>query len=438
MTIQVENASIRRIVTRAVTDVKVTDMHTHLYSPHFGSLLLRGIDELLTYHYLIAEALRWIDIPYDSFWALQKSDQADLVWRTLFIERSPISESCRGVLTVLDLFGLDVSSRNLNEYRSFFRGMSADEHIDRVLELAGVESLVMTNDPFDDIERNHWDMPFKDDQRFHTALRLDVLLNAWESTCRELRRWKYDVTEDLGERTIAEAKRFLRDWIERIDPLYMALSLPPDFEYPEDSSRGHLIEKCVLPTADEYGLPIALMIGVKRLCNPALRQAGDSMGKGNIETVERLCLSHPTNRFMVTMLSRENQHELSVTARKFRNLMVFGCWWFLNNPSLIEETTKMRIELLGESVIPLHSDSRVLDQLIYKWAHSRKIIAEVLVDKYSDLADTGWKPSEAEIRQDVDHLFKENFWNFIGRARRPTRVLTHKPYPVRLAQGAKH
>ena len=91
------------------------------------------------------------------------------------------------------------------------------------------------------------------------------------------------------------------------------------------------------------------------------------------------------------MLARENQHELCVAARKFGNLMVFGCWWFLNNPSLIEEIERMRFELLGTSFIPQHSDARVLDQLIYKWDHSRRIIGKVLADKYADLAETGWQ-----------------------------------------------
>jgi len=45
--------------------------------------------------------------------------------------------------------------------------------------------------------------------------------------------------------------------------------------------------------------------------------------------------------------SRENQHELCVYARKFSNLMPFGCWWFLNNPSIVEEITRERIEMLG-------------------------------------------------------------------------------------------
>ncbi len=114
------------------------------------------------------------------------------------------------------------------------------------------------------------------------------------------------------------------------------------------------------------------------------------------------------------MLSRENQHELCVAARKFGNLMIFGCWWFLNNPSIIEEMTRERLELLGTSFIPQHSDARVLDQLMYKWAHSRAIIGKVLSEKYCDLAKTGWRISEAEIKRDVGLLMRDNFVEFVG------------------------
>ena len=74
----------------------------------------------------------------------------------------------------------------------------------------------------------------------------------------------------------------------------------------------------------------------------------------------------------------------------------------------------MRCELLGQSFIPQHSDARVLDQVIYKWTHSRTIIAAALTDKYNDLARTGWISTEEEIRRDIDNLFRSNFWRFLG------------------------
>src|SRR5947209_16150330 len=130
-----------------------------------------------------------------------------------------------------------------------------------------------------------------------------------------------------------------------------------------------------------------MMIGSKLRVNPALGDAGDMVGISDVSSVVRLCAAFPKNKFFVTMLARENQHELCVAARKFGNLMVFGCWWFLNNPILIEEMTRMRLELLGTTIIPQHSDARVLDQLLYKWNHSRAIIGKVLVDKYTDIVN---------------------------------------------------
>jgi len=128
--------------------------------------------------------------------------------------------------------------------------------------------------------------------------------------------------------------------------------------------------------------------------------------------LQNLCAQFPDTKFITTVLARENQHELCVLTRKFRNLHIFGCWWFLNNPSLINELTRMRVELLGLSFTPQHSDARVLDQIIYKWQHSRQIIGKVLVEKYSDLVTTGWVPSGEEIQRDVKKLFGGAFDEF--------------------------
>jgi hypothetical protein len=131
--------------------------------------------------------------------------------------------------------------------------------------------------------------------------------------------------------------------------------------------------------------------------------------------VEQLCTEYPENKFLVTMLSRENQHELAIAARKYGNLMVFGCWWFLNNPSLVEEITAMRLETLGLSFIPQHSDARVLEHLIYKWEHSKKIIGDVLAEKYGDILATGWQLTEDQVQKDVEELFQNNFYRFLRR-----------------------
>ena len=71
--------------------------------------------------------------------------------------------------------------------------------------------------------------------------------------------------------------------------------------------------------------------------------------------------------------------------------------------------------MLGTAFTAQHSDSRVLDQLLYKWFEARRILADVLVEKYSELFDTGWRPSEPEIRRDVRRLLGGAFEEFLAK-----------------------
>jgi hypothetical protein len=387
--------------------------------------MLWGIDELLTYHYLIAELFRVVprgSLSYDQFWAMSKSKQADLIWRELFIERSPISEACRGVLTTLSGLGLDTSDRNLSSFRAFFAAQSPDDYVDRIMKTANVSSITMTNNVFDDNERQRWlaDENVGSDPRFAAVLRFDPLIIDFPSAAARLTEWGYPASPEPDDATIEQVRRFLRDWLKRTKSIYAAISLPPSFRYPAEghctgrwAAGNAVLAKAVLPVCAEFNIPFAMMIGSERGVNPPLRDAADMGFKADVPSVTHILRQFPDNRFFVTMLSRENQHELAVAARKFRNLMVFGCWWFLNIPSMIDEMTRLRLELLGTSFIPQHSDARVIDQLVYKWNHSRRLITAALTDKYLDLAATGWNITTREIQRDVRHMFQDNFTNFL-------------------------
>ena len=413
-------ASLHTMVHAVVDDTPVFDIHTHLYDPAFGSLLLWGIDELLVYHYLVSEAFRWIDQPFDEFWKLSKTEQAETVWNALFLEHSPISEACRGVLTCLNAFGFDVKRRDLHALRAQYGKWKTEDFITRCCEIANVRKICMTNSPFDDLERPVWERKFTRDPPFVAALRIDPLVLDWPATAPKLRSWGYDVSTELNQKTFDGIRRFLADCTRRMETQYCMVSLPPEFAYPStgsDSARAtaQIIEHAIMPHGREHRQAFALMIGVNRQVNPALGLAGDSVGTADVGAVERLCAAFPDNKFLCTMLARENQHALCVAARKFRNLHVFGCWWFMNVPSLIEETTRMRLELIGSSCTPQHSDCRVLDQLVYKWRHSRGIIAKVLAEKYEALTATGWEPTRSEIERDVRDLLGGALEKFIGR-----------------------
>lgn len=384
-----DTEELRAQVQLIVNSTYVTDVHTHIFPPAFKDLCLFGIDELLTYHYLVAEMFRTARISYERFWRMSKTEQADLVWQTLFVENSPMSEAARGVISVLDAFGLDTRAADLKEAREFFNSRTLREHVEHVFDLAFVSDVVMTNDPLDEAEARMWKDGVDLDRRFRSSLRLDRLLNSG------------------GE--VLSTRRFLDEWIQRIDPVYLAASLPAEFQFPSDDTRDRLLREVVLPAARDHGLPLTLMIGVRRQVNPKLREAGDGVGRADVKAIERLCAEFHDVKFLATFLSRENQHELCVAARKFNNLMPFGCWWFLNNPSIVSEITRERFELLGPSFIPQHSDARVLEQLIYKWRHARKQIVDALYDSYARLLDSGRAVTSEEISRDVRRLFSENF-----------------------------
>jgi hypothetical protein len=400
---------IESAVREVLADTHAIDVHTHLYPASFGHIGLWGIDELLTYHYLEAEFFRSSEMSPELYWSLSKRQRADVIWRTLFVENSPISEATRGVVAVLAAFDLPTGSDGLVEARAFFQARSAEAHIREVFQMAGVSTVVMTNDPLDHEEVAVWMNDGNRDRRFQAALRLDRLVREWSQPWECLANQGYEVDDHGSARCIKEIRRFLADWCRRMQPVYMAVSLPDSFEFPDDSVRGRIFREAVLPSCREFDLPLSLMIGVRRQVNPQIRLAGDAVGRADLRALERLCREYSDNRFMVSVLSRENQHELCVYARKFNNLMPFGCWWFLNNPSIVDEITRERIEMLGASFIPQHSDARVLEQLIYKWRNTRRTLTPILTQAFRLAAADGYAVTMEHISRDIERLLRSNF-----------------------------
>ena len=115
-------SDVGAVVAKHVASVEAIDVHTHLLPPTHGSLLLHGIDALLTYHYLVAELFMVMPIEPvadvvttnadasppspDVFYSWPLAKQADFVFEELFVKRTPLSEACRGVITALGMLGL--------------------------------------------------------------------------------------------------------------------------------------------------------------------------------------------------------------------------------------------------------------------------------------------------------------------------------------------
>ncbi len=404
---------IAATVAEVLQSTQFIDVHTHLFAPAFGDLGLWGIDQLLTYHYLEAELFRSSSITPAQYWKMSKREQADLIWKTLFVDHPPVSEAARGAVSVLHALGLPTAGHDLREARDYFANVRLEDHISNVFRIAGISEVVMTNDPLDPDEAPYWKRGVAQDKQFHAVLRLDRVLNKWPQHWSQLNALGYQVDEGCTGSSVNEVRRFIGDCCRQMQPVYMACSLPFTFEYPADDLRTKLLAEAVLPACREFDIPLSLMIGVRYQVNPALRGAGDAAGKADLQALENLLSRFPDNRFLASILSRENQHEFCVYARKFNNLMPFGCWWFLNQPSVVEEITRERLEMLGTTFIPQHSDARILEQVIYKWRNTRRTLGPILANTYQLLAEDGRAVTRADIQHDVERLFRHNFEGWV-------------------------
>ena len=262
----------------------------------------------------------------------------------------------------------------------------------------------MTNNPFDLDEWSMFDSGDWDKKIYLASLRLDDLILDYEES---LKKAKHQ-TSTKDEHTIIT---YLEKCYQKSKPVYAALSLNHDtFNTILDDS----IWRNVLAWLESKKLPLSLMLGVKRAVNKDFGLAGDGIGDINLKKLSMFCNSYPKNKFLVTCLSLNDQHELNVLSRKHPNLKIFGFWWFMNQPTIIKEILKMRIDMLGFNFIPQHSDARVTDQLIYKWSHFKKILHPILVEYYQNLLNKNFHLSEAILKRDINNLLSGNAKNFLG------------------------
>ena len=62
------------------------------------------------------------------FYSLPKQEQADTIWKALFVDRLPLSEACRGIVTALTSLRLQDQweRRDLKAIRAFYATFRID------------------------------------------------------------------------------------------------------------------------------------------------------------------------------------------------------------------------------------------------------------------------------------------------------------------------
>jgi hypothetical protein len=133
--------------------------------------------------------------------------------QTLFVRRTPLSEAARGIVAVFSALGLEARVTDLSAARAFFRAQSHGAYLNRVLDLAQVSHIVMTNDPFDAVERQIWASGVTLGPRFSTALRIDRLLDDWPGACRLLKSRSLRRHAPSKKRSTSFGTACLRMWV---------------------------------------------------------------------------------------------------------------------------------------------------------------------------------------------------------------------------------
>ena len=213
------------------------------------------------------------------------------------MENAPVSEATRGVVAVLDAFGLPTSSPDLREAREFFASRKLESHIEQVFEMAGMSEAVMTNDPLDPDEAPYWEKGTTA-SHVHPVLRLDRILNRWEQHWQELSVPGLQGGADGVAVRRSRSAVFLRRGVSGCAPCTWRVSLPDTFQFPEDTMRGSA--NCAMrfcPSCEEFDIPLSLMIGVRYQVNPAIGLAGDACGEGRSARVNIFAASSRTIAF---------------------------------------------------------------------------------------------------------------------------------------------
>eukprot|EP00811_Abedinium_folium_P006597 NODE_1607_length_2423_cov_4.755226.p1 GENE.NODE_1607_length_2423_cov_4.755226~~NODE_1607_length_2423_cov_4.755226.p1 ORF type:complete len:697 (+),score=216.42 NODE_1607_length_2423_cov_4.755226:242-2092(+) len=425
--IYLDASKLEAAVWEEVESAQIVDMHTHIFGPGYGAQMVFGIDAMLTYHYLVYEYLSCASQTSEDFYSLPVSKQAECVWQALFVDASPLSEHCRGVVTTLSALGLhkELAARDLGTIRAWYERQDREMFDEKMLRLAHVRYVVTSHDPFDMQEMSRCFEPPPSLPRYRRALSLDKLLEGdWDAVC--------DCLSSASEPcTLAGVASLLQRSVEALRPELLTAATPHAFSYEGGREKSavrleldlrasavsaqEVLDNVVLPLCERNGLALSLRMGTRRGICPLLGLAGDGVGPAQLSSLSRLCCAHPRTKFLATVLSRVDQHEATIVAGKFRNLHLWGCWWYCNNPSVVSEVTRLRLEMLGTNFTYQASSARVQDQLIYKWIHARAILAKTLSEKYAELLEAGWGVCYADIRRDVHRLLGGAYEEFMRK-----------------------
>jgi hypothetical protein len=131
----------------------------------------------------LPELLTATNIDASTFYSYNDEKKASLIWNELFEKRTPVSEACAGVLSILKELNIEINNKSfLSICDEYDRKIQSDKNI---LDLSNVSSLVMTNNPFDLDEWSLFNTNDWDKKIYLASLRLDDLILDYEEALKK-------------------------------------------------------------------------------------------------------------------------------------------------------------------------------------------------------------------------------------------------------------
>lgn len=397
----------RSMIWTAVHETPAVDVRTFVRHPRPSDPGESGLDGLLTSPGVLEEFFRRraqgggagaepeVAAAREAYIkSLTPGELADIVWRQLFVDHPPLSEATRVVLTAMGLFGLDVASGDLRILREQYDRIPPAERLEKIMRLANLRLVLYPVESLEVEEENG--LPIRPPS-FRPVLSLNLLLGDWKESARKLRTQGFGVKGKVDEFAPLELRRHLGSEIARLGPAALSLDWPAG-HHALDDGVGRLVREAALPLCRERGLPFFIAAG----------EAED------IGALSPLWENEPEIRFLL-FPSREDQlFPASRAATRHRNLLLCGPDGPLAYPHCLELFIGRRLETCGSTFHACHSGAVIPEELVGRWAHMRWVLGETLIRRYAELWRTGWRYTEAGVRQDVTAILGGNARKFMG------------------------
>lgn len=402
LTVPVNDDTFSRMVWDAVHGVPGVDLGVAFRPPGSAAQGPSGVDALLTSPGIVDEFRRRRafersgDVPDAGLDSLAPNELADLVWRQLFLDHSPLSEPARTVLTSLGMLGFDPSSRDLWPHREASAALSREEIAAKAFRAANVELALYPVDCFD-VEGGGGGAGTN--QPLRPYLELGGLFGDRKAASKALKRLGFKVKPKVDEFGLLETRRFLAARVETVAPVALAIGDSRRLFDAVNDDLAPLFFELTLPICLETGLPLVLevegswwsMRAFERMWSDAPEVKRVLIPKGRIALAESIPLAAEHPHVLLCGPAGPNSF-----GRDFGEFVHAG------------------METLGLAFHPCRSGATAVEELAGRWAHMRWLVGEAMIRRYAELRRTGWSVSEAEVRRDAAALLGGNARKFLG------------------------